>query len=300
MILQGSVRTLVRNLGPIKLHIMKNVLTAIVGLAIGLFNYTSAFAQHQLVKLWETDSVLKVPESVLFDAAKKILYVANIDGTDPWGKDGKGSIGKVGIDGKVITAEWVTGFNCPKGMGLHNGKLYVADLNELVIIDVQGAKVEKRIVVNGAEGLNDVSISKTGVVYVSDSKSKKVFTVKDGVSELFLDNLKGPNGVLAHGDDLYLLDAGGLYKVNRDKTFIKIADGMEGGTDGIENIGGNEFIVSCWQGVVWYINADGTKQQLLDSRPDKKNSADIGIDAKNKIVYVPTFWRNTIVAYQVK
>lgn len=279
---------------------MKNVLTTIVGLVVTLFCHTSAIAQHQLVKLWETDSVLKVPESVLLDAAGKVLYVANIDGTDPWGKDGKGSIGKVGLDGKVITAEWVTGLNCPKGMGLYNGKLYVADFTELVVIDIKSGRIEKRIAVNGAEGLNDVSISKTGVVYVSDSKGKKVFTVKDGVAELFLDNLKGPNGVLAHNDDFYLLDAGGMYKLNKDKTLTRITDGMEGGTDGIENIGGNEFIVSCWQGVVWYINADGSKQQLLDSRPEKKNSADIGIDAKNKIVYVPTFWRNTIVAYQVK
>lgn len=279
---------------------MKKVLTTIAGLIVALFIYTSAFAQHQLVKLWETDSVLKVPESVLLDAAGKVLYVANIDGTDPWAKDSKGSVGKVGLDGKVIAAEWITGLNCPKGMGLYNGKLYVADFTDLVVIDIKSARIEKKISVNGAEGLNDVSISKTGVVYVSDSKGKKVFTVKDGVTELLLDNLKGPNGVLVHGDDFYLLDAGGMYKLNKDKTLTKITDGMEGGTDGIENIGGNEFIVSCWQGVVWYINADGSKQQLLDSRPDKKNSADIGIDAKNKIVYVPTFWRNTIVAYQVK
>jgi len=279
---------------------MKNVLTIISVLMVAVCSYESVHAQHQLIKLWETDSVLKVPESVLLDAANKVLYVANIDGTDPWGKDGKGSVGKVGTDGKVMNAEWITGLNAPKGMGLYKGKLYVADLNELVVIDVASGKIDKKITVTGAEGLNDVSINKNGVVYVSDSKAKKIYTVKDGVAELFLDNLKGPNGVLAHGEDFYLLDAGGMYKLNKDKTLTKITDGMEGGTDGIENIGGNEFIVSCWQGVVWYINADGSKQQLLDSRPDKKNSADIAIDAKNKIVYVPTFWRNTIVAYQVK
>ena len=117
---------------------------------------TMVFSQHQLVKLWETDSVLKVPESVLFDAANKVLYAANIDGTDPWAKDGKGSIGKVGLDGKVISAEWVAGFNCPKGMGLHKGKLYVADLDELVVIDIAAGKIEKRIPVSGAGGLNDV------------------------------------------------------------------------------------------------------------------------------------------------
>jgi hypothetical protein len=279
---------------------MKNVLTTIAALIIAVCSFESAHAQHQLVKLWETDSVLKVPESVLLDAANKVLYVANIDGTDPWGKDGKGSVGKVGVDGKVMAAEWITGLNAPKGMGLYRGKLYVADLTELVVIDIASGKIDKKITVAGAEGLNDVSINKNGVVYVSDSKAKKIYTVKDGVAELFLENLKGPNGVLAHGEDFYLLDAGGMYKLTKDKTLTKIADGMEGGTDGIENIGGNEFIVSCWQGVVWYINADGSKQQLLDSRPDKKNSADIAIDARNKIVYVPTFWRNTIVAYQVK
>ena len=278
---------------------MKKGLSRTAMLTAILFNSSLLFAQHKLEKLWETDSVLKVPESVLFDGDNKILYAANIDGTDPWAKDGKGSVAKVGLDGKVIAAEWVSGLNAPKGMGLHKGKLYVADLNELVVIDIAGGKIEKRIVVTGAEGLNDVSVSKNGTVYVSDSKLKKVFVVKDGVTELLLDTLKGPNGVLIRGDDFYLLDAGGMYKMNKDKTLTKITDGMDGGTDGIENISGNDFIVSCWQGVVWYVNANGSKQQLLDSRPDKKNSADIGIDAKNKIVYVPTFWRNTIVAYRV-
>jgi len=279
---------------------MKKGLSRTAMLIAILFNSSLLFAQHKLEKLWETDSVLKVPESVLFDGDNKILYAANIDGTDPWAKDGKGSVAKVGLDGKVIATEWISGLNAPKGMGLHKGKLYVADLNELVVIDIAGGKIEKRIVVTGAEGLNDVSVSKNGIVYVSDSKLKKIFVVKDGVTELLLDTLKGPNGVLIRGDDFYLLDAGGMYKMNKDKTLTKITDGMDGGTDGIENISGNDFIVSCWQGVVWYVNANGSKQQLLDSRPDKKNSADIGLDAKNKIVYVPTFWRNTIVAYRVK
>jgi sugar lactone lactonase YvrE len=267
-----------------------------VFLFIGVFS----FSQHQLTKIWETDSVLKVPESVLFDAEKNVLYVSNIDGKDPWARDGKGSIGKVGTDGKVITAEWITDLNAPKGMGLYNGKLFVADMNEVIVINIAEGKIEKRITVTGAEGLNDVSVDKSGIIYVSDSKGKKVFRIKDGVSELLLENLKGPNGVFMHGKDLFILDAGGMYRVNDDKSLFMIADGMEGGTDGIEHVGDNNFIVSCWQGVVWFINADGTKEKLLDSRESKVNSADIGIDAKNKIVYVPTFWRNTIVAYQVK
>lgn len=258
---------------------------------------TTSFAQHKLTKLWETDSVLKVPESVLFDPGNKILYVANIDG-EPWGEDGKGSVGKVGLDGKIIAVDWVSGLNCPKGMGMYKGKLYVADLSEIVVIDIKKGTIEKRINVEGAGGLNDISIGADGVIWVSDSKLKKIYKVENEKPALYLDNLQGPNGVLMHGKELYILDNGAAYKVNSDKTLTKLADGMEGGTDGIENVSGNDFLVSCWAGAIWYVDKNG-KQSLLDTRAEKKNTADIGFDAATKTVYVPTFFKNSVVAYQV-
>jgi hypothetical protein len=119
---------------------------------------------------------------------------------------------------------------------------------------------------------------------------------------LLLDSnqLKRPNGVLIHGNNFYVLDNGGMYRLEKDKTLTKITDGMEGGTDGIENVQGKDFIVSCWGGAIWYVKEDGTKTLLLDTREQKINSADIGYDAKNKIVYVPTFWKNSVVAYQLQ
>ena len=42
------------------------------------------------------------------------------------------------------------------------------------------------------------------------------------------------------------------------------------------------------------------KQQLLDTRTQKINSADIGYDPKGKVVYVPTFFVNTVAAYELK
>lgn len=264
-------------------------------------NMIIASAQkHELVKLWETDSVFKVPESVFFDEKSGTLYVTNIDGTDPWGKDGKGSVGKLGADGKVIAVDWVTGLNAPKGMGLSKNKLYVADLSDVVVIDVPSAKIENRIAIPGAEGLNDLSVDNEGVIYVSDSKTKKIYRIKGGAAELYIDNLKGPNGVLTRGKDFYVLDAGGMYKLNADKTLTRIADGMEGGTDGIENVKGDDFIVSCWAGALYYVNADGTKELLMDTRNEKRNTADIGFDAKTQTVFVPTFWRNSVIAYRVK
>ena len=260
----------------------------------------SISAQRELVKLWETDSVLKVPESVIYDAEKKVLYVSNIDGRDPWVRDGKGSIGKVGLDGKVIDAEWVSGLEGPKGLGLHKGKLYAADMNEIIVINTSTGKIENRITVTGAEGLNDVSVDKNGIIYTSDSKLKKIYKIKDGVTELFVDNLRGPNGVLMHGSDFYLLDGNAMYKMNADKSLTMITEGLEGGPDGIENAGEKDYIVSCFQGIIWYVNGDGSKYKLIDTRQNKINSADLGIDPVKKIIYVPSFWKNSIIAYQVK
>jgi hypothetical protein len=111
--------------------------------------------------------------------------------------------------------------------------------------------------------------------------------------------LKGPNGILAHHNELYILDAGGMYRIEKDKTLTKITDGMEGGTDGIEHVTGKDFIVSAWSGAVWYVDEKGNKEVLLDTRDKKINSADIGYDAKNRILYVPTFFKNSVVAYKL-
>jgi hypothetical protein len=273
----------------------------IVMLVIVAAFFTVASAQKQLVKLWSTDTLLKVPESVLFDGKNNVLYVANIDG-QPWANDGKGSIGKVGLDGKIIAVDWVSGLQAPKGMGLHKNKLYVADLTELVVIDVNTGTIIERIAIEGAAGLNDVSADENGTVYVTDSRARRVYEVKDSKASMLLDSskLKGPNGILKHKGSLYILDAGSMYRMEKDGSLTKLAEGMEGGTDGIENVEGNDYIVSTWGGVVYYVNADGTKQVLLDGRADKINSADIGYDAAKRIVYIPTFWKNSVVAYELK
>jgi sugar lactone lactonase YvrE len=255
---------------------------------------------HQLVKLWETDTLLKVPESVLYDAGRDILYVSNIDGKQPWEKDGAGSIAKVSSDGKIILTEWVKGLEAPKGMGMYKDRLYVADMDLVVVIDIRQGKIIERISVEGAQGLNDVTADKKGTVYVSDSRTKKVHQITNGKVDIFLENLKGPNGVLAHGDNLYVLDQGAMYQVGKDKTLKLIVDGMEGGTDGIVNVKGNEFLVSAWSGAIWYVSGPGKKELILDTREQKINSADIGYNAKKRIVYVPTFWKNSVVAYTLK
>ncbi|WP_138483059.1 SMP-30/gluconolactonase/LRE family protein [Dyadobacter bucti] len=264
-----------------------------------VFNVTSLQAQHSLTQLWASEAALPIPESVLYSAQGKLLYVALIDGK-AGEKDGQGGIAKVGLDGKIIAKDWVTGLNAPKGMGLTGSKLYVADITDIVEIDVKTGKILKKYAVEDSKFLNDITIDSKGNLYVSDSQTKKVHLLKDGMVTTYFENLTGPNGLLAVGSDLLIADSGTLKKLSSDKKITVVAEGMDKSTDGIEQVKPGEYLVSCWAGVVYYVTADGTTEKLLDTSADKTNSADIGYDAAKKIVYVPTFMKNSVVAYQLK
>ena len=113
-------------------------------LAFVCFSLVSINAQKVTVqKLWATDTILKVPESVLVDDKENCLWVSNIDGAAN-GKDGKGSISKLSKTGTPINLDWVTGLNAPKGMAKYKQELYVADLTELVVIDIKKGVIKNK------------------------------------------------------------------------------------------------------------------------------------------------------------
>ena len=270
--------------------------------ALALATAARADTTHKLTKTWETEAALKTPESVRFDAKRKVLYVSNIDG-EPWAADGKGSIAKVGLDGKVIAAEWVTGLDCPKGLALSDdGKwLYAADAGGIVVIDVDAGKIKNKIAIPDTLQLNDL-VNDKGTLYVSDSKGKKVYQVKDSKPGVYLDEkvLKGPNGLFVHKGALYVLDNDSLNRVEKDRSLKVLASGMQGGVDGLEVVKGDDFIVSAWGGAIWYVPASGDKQQLFDGKPTETRTADTGWDPATRTLYVPTFFKNSVIAFQVE
>jgi hypothetical protein len=271
-------------------------------LSIILFVFFSAATvlaqQPALTKIWETDSTLKTPESVLYYAPEKVLYVSCIDGKSDE-KDLKGSIAKVSLDGKIINAEWATNLSAPKGMGIYNGLLYVTDLTEVVAIDLKSGKIAKRIAVPNSIFLNDITIDSKGIIYASDSRGGKVYQIRNGEPSLWLDKKPRANGLLASGDIVYIAVKDTLYKADANKKLIAITTGMDESSDGIA-LNGNDFIVSCWNGVIYYIKPDGSKTELIDTRAQKSNTADIGFDPATKTVYVPTFFKNKVVAYRLR
>jgi len=253
--------------------------------------------KHKLVQIWSTDAVVATPESVLPDPNNNLLYVSLIDG-GPWDADGKGGIGHMTNKGTGYDSNWITGLNAPKGLGKYRDRMYAADISEVVVVDIPKGKLIKKIPVEGATGLNDITVSDKGTVYVSDSKTSRIWKIDDDKPMLYLENITGANGLKAVKDDLYFAKGSALMKADDKKNITQVAD-VGQGIDGIEPIGNGDFLVTAWSGYIFYVYADGKTELLLDTHEQKKNTADIGYDPVKKIVYVPTFFDRRIVAYQL-
>jgi hypothetical protein len=258
----------------------------------------AAAQTHRLEKLWQTDTIVAIPESVLPDSKNNILYISLIDGA-PWSADGKGGVGKLSPDGKNYDPAWITGLHAPKGMGIAGNKLYVADMGEVVVIDMAKGTIARKLAIEGATGLNDITVTGKGIIYVSDSRTGKIWKLENEKAELYLDTLNGLNGLKAIGDDLYIGAGKNFMKADKNRTLTKVAE-LSQGIDGIEPVGNGDFILTAWTGYIFYVTATGTVETLLDTHLEKKNTADIGFDARKRIVYVPTFNAKTVVAYQLK
>jgi sugar lactone lactonase YvrE len=269
--------------------------------AIFLFSI-SCVAQSipKLEKVWESEPVFTTAESVIYDPVTKVIYVSNIDG-QPWDEDGKGSIGKLGTDGKVIVAKWVEGLNCPKGLGISKGKLYVTDINKLIKIDIKSAKIIQKYTVETAEGLNDVTTSPNGTVYFSDSKKGVVYMLKNNKVSVVKDGFGGSNGVYFEPNKLLIgtwADSSLVSYNFSKKTLTKIATKIPQ-PDGIEAISPNEYLVSTWSGIIHHVDRKGNRTEILNTMTDKIGSADIDFAKQLNLVLVPTFFRNTVVAFRL-
>ncbi len=266
----------------------------------------AASAQAQTVALkpaWETDTTLRTPECVLFDPGQNVLYVACINGNPTM--DNKGSyLTKLGQDGKVIKLKFTENLNSTKGMGILGDKLYVTEMTNVVEIALATGKILNRYPIEGAKFLNDIAIdSKSGVIYITDSSDSKVWALTNGKPSLVLSGapLKGPNGLLFDNNQLLIGNGDGSL-LTMDPTTKKlgtIAKGM-GGIDGIVALGNKQYMVTEWGGKIWHIRADGTTELRMDTSAEKINSADIGYNPTTKMLFVPTFFHNTVKAYSLK
>lgn len=275
---------------------------------IGLFLYSftmvsqtpSYFMHNELTFLWETEDILKTPESVFYNQNDKVLFVSNINGNST-AKDGNGFISKLSLKGEIKELKWSEGMDAPKGMGRLGDFLYVTDINQVHKISFKTGKIEKSYMVDEAEFLNDIDVHRSGNVYISDMQTNKVYRIKDNSIKLWLSDkkLNRPNGLFAAKEHLYIGMSDQIIRVDYKNKEISGYIENSGSVDGLKQMHDGRFLFSDWQGRVYSASSDSPVVKLLDTRSVDKNAADIEYSKQRKLLFVPTFSANTVSAYKI-
>ena len=159
-----------------------------------------------LTQAWMLDAGLDRPESVIYDAARDVLYVKNMVG-DAAEMDGNGYIAKVSVAGEMLEQNWISGLNAPKGIAISGDRLWASDINALVEIDLEAGEVLNRFSVEDPVYLNDVTVHPDGSVFVTDSRYSKIYRFAEGAMTLWheSDQIQMPNGAHVIGDELVVV-----------------------------------------------------------------------------------------------
>jgi sugar lactone lactonase YvrE len=288
------------------------------------------------VQVWKD---MATPESVLYDAANDRYLVSNINGK-PLDADNNGFISELSPDGKVTKLKLVEGggkvtLNAPKGMVIVKGVLYVSDIDTVRAFDAKTGAPKGSTKIAGATFLNDVTAGPDGTVYVTDSGLKAgtsdfeptgtdaIWSVTGGKAKLVAKSteLNRPNGILWTDKGLLVSTFGAaeVYLVDPKWSDLQTATAAQfkkgqtpppppplkqslsktpkGGLDGVVDTGAG-ILVSSWAEKGIYKGTVGGAFELAMS--GLTAPADIGFDSKRKLVLVPHFMENKVVAYAVK
>lgn len=269
-------------------------------------------AQAAPAEIWQATGFAG-PECALPDTAAGVIYVSNVNG-DPMGKDAKGYIAKVSLDGKKVE-KWVDGLKAPKGLAMSNGRMFVGDVDEIVEIDVAAGKIAAKHKAPGAGLLNDVAASANGDIYVSDTGGGGIFKLSGGKVEKWAEDkvLAGANGLIIEGDNLIVntwgimtgkgwetSTPGRIVSISLSDKKITELDGGKpvGNLDGFASLGGGNYIVSDWMaGKIFKFSAGGATEPIIDLG---QGNADPGYDPASKILYVPQMMKGTLHAIQLQ
>lgn len=281
---------------------------ALLAALVGALLPSAALAQQ----VWELDG-LRNPESVEPDLPAGILYVSEIAGglSD---KDGQGFISKVSPDGQMLQAGWVSGLNAPKGLGRVEGTLYVADIDELVAIEITTGKITARYPAPGAVFLNDVSTAADGRVFVSDTGTDTIWLLENGTFAPWLrsTDLHAPDGIAVDVDRLLVAGIGRLPKDGdpgapthlveisfADKLPHPLGNGTPVGfLDGLAIVGDGTYLATDYaKGPLYRIYENGAVDTLMTLAP---GAADLAYDFASKITYVPLSADGKLVAIQLQ
>lgn len=256
----------------------------------------------------QTISGLVMPESAIA-APDGRVFITEIG---EFGKAGDGKVTVIDKDGQKSTL--ATGLNDPKGIDLWNNELYIADVDHVVKVDMDGKVnviADKKALPGKPVFLNDVEIDGNGTIYVSDSGTDEgenagiyQITQAGKISEILNTNsaIKRPNGLLMDGNDTLLVadfGTGDLYRTSISSGKTEALNKGFGGADGLVRDSKGYLYVSDWQnGKVWQLVEPKATPQLISE--DFVSAADIALSADGQSILVPDMKAGKLISLPIQ
>lgn len=241
------------------------------------------------------------PESVVWDAATGAWYITNFgQSAFGFGDAGSGFVAK--LEPGALTPEiFADGLDGPQGIDVHEGVMYVADLDKIRMFDMDDPSQQTAITVPDAS-LNDLHVDRaTGDLYITELGANRVWRLRDGVAAVF-GEINSPDGIYVHDGGVFIANfalggPGGVFRLDiatGDQTTVAEIPGAF--LDGLQLVGDDWYVTDFVRGQLMKVTADGTvtvEGQLVPS------SADIGYDPDTATIGIPLLAANTTVFWQV-
>ena len=257
------------------------------------------------------------PESAYFYTSGStdpgVYFISSTNGNE------MGWVSKLAADGSMIDSRWATNIRNPMGMRVSGKRLWVNNITEIIGINLKDPSDRIVYSIDDAILLNDLATDSSGYAYLSDSMNSRVVRIDlaTGENSTFISTLpSSPNGLLVHGDKLYIASwgimseqpeeraewitqtAGDLYWVSlkESENVRHIVAPELGNLDGVEIDQQGNIYVSDWENGKLY-KISSSNKMVIELGQYKQGLADLGLNSLTGELVLPILLSSEVLFY---
>ena len=257
------------------------------------------------------------PESAYFHTSGStdpgVYFISSTNGNE------MGWVSKLAADGSIIDSRWATNIRNPMGMRVSGKRLWVNNITEIIGINLKDPSDRIVYSIGDAILLNDLATDSSGYAYLSDSMNSRVVRIDlaTGENSTFISTLpSSPNGLLVHGDKLYIASwgimseqpeeraewitqtAGDLYWVSlkESENVRHIVAPELGNLDGVEIDQQGNIYVSDWENGKLY-KISSSNKTVIELGQYKQGLADLGLNSLTGELVLPIMLSSEVLFY---